>query len=352
MDIGLVASLVAPILEAEANGPHAVIADLAHGLRERGHRVTVYAAAGSRLPGVEVVEIPVAAAARAARILPARSAAGPNAALRAAFARCFTAIRWRGHDAISQHAFDADPFELSIGLPIVHTLHLPPMVPAVVAAARATRSATATVSASAQAAWVAAGVPDVRLLPNGVPDRGDRHGEIAPVAIIAGRISPEKGTAVAIRAARAAGLRPWVVGDPYDAAYFAAEVRPLLGDTEYLGALPRAHLSALMSQAAVTLMPIAWDEPFGLVAAESQMAGCPVVGYRRGALPEVVEEGTSGILVDPGDEDALVTGAAGALALDRRRIRASAQARLGGARMVDAYAAALVGLRRAARTVA
>ena len=351
MDIGLVAALVAPIQDRAANGPHAVIADLAHGLHARGHRVTVYAALGSRLPGVDVVEIPVEAAVAAARILPGQAVAAPNPALRRAFARCFTAVRWRGHDAISQHAFDADAITMSRDLPIVHTLHLPPIVPDVVAAARGTRSRLATVSAFTQAAWGAAGVHEVIHLPNGVPDRGQRRDAVRPVAVIAGRISPEKGTRAAVRAARRAGLRPWVVGDPYDAAY-AAAVLAELRDDEYLGALPRAHLSALMAQAAVTLMPVDWDEPFGLVAAEAQMAGCPVVAYRRGALGEVVADGTSGFLVNPGDEELLPGAIAAASRLDRRAVRASAMARLGVARMIAAYEAALAGVQHAARTVA
>ena len=142
-----------------------------------------------------------------------------------------------------------------------------------------------------------------------------------------------------------------VVGDPYDAAY-AAAVLAELRDDEYLGALPRAHLSALMAQAAVTLMPVDWDEPFGLVAAEAQMAGCPVVAYRRGALGEVVADGTSGFLVNPGDEELLPGAIAAASRLDRRAVRASAMARLGVARMIAAYEAALAGVQHAARTVA
>jgi hypothetical protein len=75
-------------------------------------------------------------------------------------------------------------------------------------------------------------------------------------------------------------------------------------------------------------MPIEWDEPFGLVAAEAQVAGCPVAGYARGALPELVEQGVSGILVPPGDEARLVQAIGEACALDRYRVRRSGRARL------------------------
>jgi len=84
-------------------------------------------------------------------------------------------------------------------------------------------------------------------------------------------------------------------------------------------------------------MPVDWDEPFGLVAAESQVAGCPVVGYARGALPEVVPQGTGGVLVTPGDEDALVDAIPVAQALDRLTIREDARDRFDLSAMMDAH---------------
>ena len=92
-----------------------------------------------------------------------------------------------------------------------------------------------------------------------------------------------------------------------------------------------------MARAAVTLMPIQWDEAFGLVAAEAQMAGCPVVGYGRGALPEVVPQFVGGVLVPSGDEDALVQAIPVARSIDRARVRASALERFDVDEMVDGY---------------
>jgi glycosyltransferase involved in cell wall biosynthesis len=75
-------------------------------------------------------------------------------------------------------------------------------------------------------------------------------------------------------------------------------------------------------------MPVEWDEPFGMVAAEAQLAGCPVAGYRRGGLPEVVEEGVGGFLAEPGDFEGLLDAVRAALRLDRAAVRASALRRL------------------------
>jgi len=244
MRIALVPSLVSPMRRAEANGPHAVILDLARGLTARGHEITLYGAAGSDVEGFAVKEIPVEPVAQGAQG-GAKPSRGATEALTRAFARLFDELRRNPPDAISQHAFDAAAIELAEGLPVLHTLHLPPIVPEVVTAARATRAALATVSDAARATWRAAGVHELAVLRNGVPNVDPLGGAIVPVALIAGRISPEKGTAAAIRVARRAGLAVLVVGDIYDAEYFASDVEPLLRRGEWIGPVPRRELSEL-----------------------------------------------------------------------------------------------------------
>jgi glycosyltransferase involved in cell wall biosynthesis len=348
MRIAVVAPLFAPLQPAQPYGPHAFLLDLARELDARGHRVAVYCAAGSTIPGVRLREVPVDPILHLSRAVtapmgagadegPAEPAAEVAAAARAAFARAYAAIDADGADVVSQHAFDAEALELAGAAPVLHTLHLAPILPPVVRAAAACRAPLAVVSQAARRDWEAAGVPIAHVLRNGVRAWDPGQPEVEPVALIAGRISPEKGTAVGIRAALHAGLRPRVIGEPYDRAYFEAEVVPLLERADLVPTLPREALWQEMARATVTLMPIAGEEQFGLVAAEAQMAGCPLVGYRRGALPEVVEEGVSGFLVEPGDEAALVEAIARARRLSRERVRASARRRLGLEAAVDAY---------------
>ena len=342
MRIALVASLVSPMRAAEANGPHAVILDLARGLSARGHQTTIYAASGSVVDhagALREIEVDPIAQQATLRTDGQPGSAGPLAALDEGFERLFDAVRTDRPDAVSQHAFDAAAIRLSEELPVLHTLHLPPIDEGVVEAARTTRRPLAAVSEFGRRQWTEAGVRNLHVLRNGVPALDETVGgqQVHNVGLIAGRISPEKGTHVAIRVARRAGLEPMVAGDVYDEHYFEASVRPLLRRGEFVGAVPRAILSRLMAESKVLLMPVAWDEPFGLVAAEAQMAGCPVVGYRRGALPEVVIDGLGGWLVDPDDEDALIAAARRAATLDRARIRSWAQDNLGVERMVDDY---------------
>ncbi len=387
MRIAVVAPLVAPIRPGQARGNHALIVDVARGLAARRHDVRVWCAAGSRIDGVDVEAVEVDEDIRSAFIVPglgqaggrprsdrdrdaSRSEAGPGGpggagssdGMRRAFERVFEGVRRWQPDAVSQHAFDVEAFELAEPFPAVHTLHLPPIVPAVVAACRTTTRRVAAVSEHGRRQWCDTGVPDVLLLRNGVPDlagaaiagpepagraitRPSAHPEGRPaddrVALIAARISPEKGVDVALRVARRAGLRPVLAGEVYDREYHQRRVVPLLGGAEWLGPVSRERLAGLMARAAVVLMPVCWDEPFGLVAAEAQMAGCPVVAYRRGALPEIVPDGVGGRLVDPGDETALAEACGEVGGLDRDEIRRRALAALSIDRTLDAYEAAL-----------
>lgn len=335
MRLAVVASPVTPLLPVQAGGAQAFLTDLARGLADRGHSVSVYCAAGSAVPGVELVQVPVDAAVARAMVMPGGAPAGAVPELRQAFEALFAELRRRGADAVSQHAFDAEAIELAEGLPVLHTLHLPPVVPSVVAAACATSSRLATVSLSCRREWAKVGV-DAIVLPDGVPDWQPEPGPIRPIALIAGRISPEKGIEDGVAAARLAGLEPLVVGGDYDPAY-----RARLAGVEIKPPLARHELWRLMARSAVTLMPVKWEEPFGMVAAEAQVAGCPVAAYARGALPEVVADGAGGFLAKPDKVEDLAQAIGRCLELDRAAVRAQARERLLLDRSLDAYEKAL-----------
>jgi glycosyltransferase involved in cell wall biosynthesis len=336
MRVALVASPVLPV-PAPAGGAQALVADIATGLAGRGHDVAVYCSEGSHVPGVKLHTVPVPEGAERALVMPGGGQPRTLSGIRDAFDRMFTMVRRDGADAVSSHAFDAEAFEMARGLPVVHTLHLPPIVDEVTrAAATVEAGRLATVSQSCRRDWARAGIQVGRVLFNGVPDFGEAAGAVEPIALMAGRVSPEKGIDDGVWAALRAGLKPVVVGPAYDRAY-----RESLSGADFREALSRKQLRELMARSAVTLLPIRWNEPFGLVAAEAQMAGCPVAAYRRGAMSEVVEDGVSGHLVLPDSVEALAEAARSALSLDRRAVRASALRRLGLESMLDAYESAL-----------
>jgi glycosyltransferase involved in cell wall biosynthesis len=154
-----------------------------------------------------------------------------------------------------------------------------------------------------------------------------------------GRVHPDKGAAEAIAVARAAGLPLRMAGIVQDHDYFARHVAPHVdGDrVQWLGALPVDQGRPLLAGARALLHLIAFDEPFGLSVVEAMACGTPVIAHRRGAMPEIVEDGLTGFLV--GDHAAAVAAVAATADLDRRDIRAVAERRFDRATMVERYLA-------------
>ena len=342
MKIALVAPLVTTIREPQAGGSQAFLADLAAGLVSRGHAVDVYAATGSEIPGVSVIDTGVVADRLIGSLYRANgSGSADPGPIEEAFASVYAAIRTVPYDVVHNHAFDAPAVRLATSLssPVIHTLHLPPdnaLRAAIREAERAMRAPTiATVSAWQAKAWGIA-----TTLPDGVPiDRIPWSDAAGDVVVFAGRLSPEKGAAEAIDIATIAGVRIDLYGDPYDLGYAAALVnssRRVSGVSIHSG-VPREALWRIMARAAAVLCPANWDEPFGLVAAEAQATGTPVIAFRRGALEEVVADGETGFLVPAGD----VKGAAQALtrigSIGRPACRRHAEAHLTLDRSLDAH---------------
>lgn len=343
MRIAVLAPLVSAIREPQRGGSQALVADICRGLGERGHRVRLYAASGSQVPGVDVVDTGVDPATLADTLFRAGRQGVVSEAAQGAFARAWECIATDAPDIAHNHAFDAPAIgQAPESLRVLHTLHLPPTedVARAVRAAqeRAAAPCVAVVSRSQERLWSARVRVDA-VLRNGVPVR--RMGWSAdggPAAVYAGRLSPEKGVVDAIKIARAAGVPLEVVGDPYDPAYAEREIVPhATRDVRMHPAEPRERLWERMGCARAVLCPIRWEEPFGLVAAEAQACGTPVVGFRRGALAEVIADGRTGLLVPEGDTEAAARALAGAVAFDRRACRAHAERSLDLEAVLDAH---------------
>jgi glycosyltransferase involved in cell wall biosynthesis len=116
-------------------------------------------------------------------------------------------------------------------------------------------------------------------------------------------------------------------------------VEPLVdGDrVRWVGTVAGVERDELVASAVAALFPIDWDEPGGTAVVEALALGTPVVGFRRGCLPELVEHGRTGLLVDPGDEDALAAAIDEAARLDPGECRREAARRFTPARMADRY---------------
>ncbi len=152
-----------------------------------------------------------------------------------------------------------------------------------------------------------------------------------------GRIHPDKGTADAIEIARRAGRRLVICGIVHDDAYFSERVEPWIdGDrVVYRGSVGPAERTEVLGSAAALLHPIHFDEPFGLSVAEAMACGTPVIAYRRGSMPELVDEGLTGFLVAGVNEAVEAVARLGEL--DRSRVAVRARERFDVEKMVDAY---------------
>jgi len=154
-----------------------------------------------------------------------------------------------------------------------------------------------------------------------------------------GRMSPEKGPDRAIAIAKRLGmpLKMAAKVDAADKAYFEAEIRPLLAHPliEFIGEINDADKSDFLGGAEALLFPIEWPEPFGLVTIEAMACGTPVIAYRHGAAPEIIEEGVTGFVVD--GEDQAVLAVRAAQGLDRREVRRRFDRRFSATAMARGY---------------
>ena len=154
-----------------------------------------------------------------------------------------------------------------------------------------------------------------------------------------GRIHPDKGTAEAVRIARATGRRLLICGPVHDEVYHAERVLPHVDGDQivYGGNVGPAERAEILGSAAALLHPIGFAEPFGLSVVEAMTCGTPVIAYPLGSMPEVVEPGVTGYLAADAQEAAGLLD--DALKLDRSRVRARAVERFSAERMVEDYLA-------------
>jgi glycosyltransferase involved in cell wall biosynthesis len=156
-----------------------------------------------------------------------------------------------------------------------------------------------------------------------------------------GRICPEKRPDRAIEIARRAGMKLRIAAkvDRADLKYFHQEIEPLLKSpgVEFVGELGGPDRTAFLANAYAVLFPVDWPEPFGLVMIEAMACGTPVIAWRCGSVPEVMEDGVTGFVVDTLDEAVEAVGQVGALA--RANGRRAFEERFTAQRMTQDYLA-------------
>jgi glycosyltransferase involved in cell wall biosynthesis len=341
MRIAMVSTPFARVPPSGYGGTELVVDALRGALVRAGHEVALFATADSPAASAPAFfDRPVWPPDPWAEVLHCRAAA-----------REIARGRW---DVVHAHATGLVAFGDELGAPLVHTLHHPfdPLLSRFYAAAP--RPAARVAISERQAALSAP--PADAVVHHGLePALYPRVGRGGPLAFFLGRLSWVKGPELAIEAARRAGVPIVIAGavhpDGAPAGWKREVLEPALR-ARHVTWLARASLAdkrRLFSRARALLFPIRWEEPFGLVLIEAALAGCPVIAHRRGAVPEIVEDGVTGFLVEGVEEMADALRRAGSL--DRLEIQARARLRFSACRMAARYEAVyqtVAGARRSA----
>jgi glycosyltransferase involved in cell wall biosynthesis len=154
-----------------------------------------------------------------------------------------------------------------------------------------------------------------------------------------GRISPEKRPDRAIAIARAIGIPIKIAAkvDRADDAYFRTQIEPLLNGpgVEFIGEINERQKTKFLGEAQALLFPIDWPEPFGLSMIEAMACGTPVLAFRCGSVPEIVDDGVTGAIVDTMEQ--AIAALPHVMALDRKKVRQRFEQRFSAARMAKDY---------------
>lgn len=324
--IGLVAPPWVPVPPPEYGGTELVVDQLARGFTAAGQHVTLFTTGDATCPVERRWSLPTAVGTTASLY----EELGHVQAAYRALASC---------DVVHDHTLLGPMWASTIGFaaPVVTTAHgeftteLAELFDAVsrhVAVVAISEHQRRTAPHLSVSAVIHHGV-DVDGLP---PGRGD-GGYVA----FLGRMHPNKGVDRAIHVARAAGKRLLIAAkmwEPVEVRYFEEVVQPLLGDdVVYIGQVGGAAKHDLLAGAEALLNPIRWPEPFGLVMIEALAVGTPVLAFREGAAPEIVDHGATGFLCD--DEADMAARLAGIASIDRQACRRAARERFSTERMVE-----------------
>ncbi|MBB2696650.1 glycosyltransferase family 4 protein [Rhizobium phaseoli] len=311
MKIAIVAPIQHPIAKPFRGGIESQLWFLTRGLVSRGHDVSLFAAADSddSLPLHPIVESSVLSAEhlqkREERWIEKYRRFQRNRIADRAYSRMVDSVRALQFDIVHNNSLSKYPLANAnrLGAPVVTTIHTP-VFKEVVEGAKIAKSRKGSdfvcVSRFLQQSWQA--YIDSKVAYNGVEISNWEFNETPDpkkTAIWYGRLNRQKAPHVAIRAALDAGFSISLYGLVEDLSYFEGVVKPLLDPERavYHGLADHSELSVAIGRASVAVFLPDWDEPFGLTFVEALACGTPIVAYRSGAAPEIVDE-NSGVLVD------------------------------------------------------
>lgn len=327
MRIGLVAPPWMPVPPPSYGGTEQIIDTLARGLSNAGHEVVLFSTGDASCPVPRSFAYPRAE----------RDRLGQTAPELYHVLRAYEYLE--GYDVIHDHTLLGPVIGARSNERIVTTNHSL-FSEERLEIYRSIHERVAIVAISHDQASRAQDVSIARVVHHGLdPDAYSLGTGGGGYLLFLGRMAPDKGVGTAIRVARASGRRLLIAAKLQEVGehrYYEERVRPLLDDdVEFLGEVNRARKRDLLAHAEALLNPIHWPEPFGLVMIEALASGTPVVAFRRGAAPEIVEHGVSGYLCD--NEQQMTEALDRLDNIDRQMCRRSFTERFTSARMVRQY---------------
>jgi len=322
----------APVRADAVGGAEQVVSALDRALTAAGHESVVIAREDSQIVGT-LIALP-----RTSTASNEHARAQTHREVRAAIARV---LRERRIDAIHLHGVDCEAYLPPAGVPVLINLHLPlAWYPDEVLHPQRPLTWLQPVSRH-QAHNAPEGVRLLAPIENGVADNPfARVARKRNFALTLGRICPEKGFHEAIAAARMAGTPLLIAGEVFawDAhrRYFDEQIAPLLNDrVRFIGAVRGARKQRLLAAARCVLIASRAPETSSLVAMEALAAGTPVIAYASGALPEIVQHGVTGFVVD--DAESMARAITQCECITAQTCFDAAQRRFPLQRMCDAY---------------
>ncbi len=296
--------------------PMDIAVEISEGLVARGHEVDFYGPEGSRLNVTRVISdgLKPLNQEEGNKILKGINVGGSEADKlfclwdQFLIAKMFQAAERGEYDLLHIHPSDrAIPLGLSHPkIPVFYTLHDPIYPWRAEIFSMFSSPNQHYISISNAQRKPAPGLNYATTIYNGVnlkafpfsPDHDDH-------LLFVGRLHPEKGVAEAVTAARLSGEKLLIIGPPVTGDYWEKQIAPYLNDRiQYLGFIPRDQLYKYYQRAKALLVPIRWEEPFGLVLTEAMACGTPAIAFNRGSVPEIVVDGKTGFIV--GDVDGMV----------------------------------------------
>ncbi|RYF75210.1 MAG: glycosyltransferase family 4 protein [Cytophagaceae bacterium] len=344
MNIGIIAHLKHPIRKPYMGGLESFTHNVCLRLLNRGHHITLYASELSDPAlNVRIILSDTDYDRETFSRFRSHELSEEFISTHHAYLELMQDIDGQGHDIIFNNSLNYVPITMAslIQTPMLTVLHTPPIFElkrAIAYEKKRGQIRYVSVSRPNAEAWRPF-VGDCDVVSNGIDTKRWTFTEKPTGGYVLwfGRIHPDKGTHLAIQAAKEAGRPIKIAGSIADRNYFETYVQPLVDDTvELLGNCTDEELNQHIGNADVSLITPCWDEPFGLVVAESLACGTPVAGIGRGALPAILCEKT-GCLTTSSNPKELAHCINQAALLNRSDCRQRAETKLDVDQMVEAY---------------